>query len=166
MHVPSSEIVIAGLAMPHSPRLFDGRLYFLNSSAGELMVADPESGTAEVVNRMPGFLRGMSRYGDYLFVGLSKIRTKHMFSDMPIAQEQTYAGIVIVHLESGALAGSIRYLTSCEEIYDVHVLPGMVRPGILNHTTDIHRRALTTPTDVFWAAEALEQDKENPPAAE
>src|SRR5687767_11684977 len=34
--VASNEIVAGGLSMPHSPRLHDGRLWLLNSGAGEL----------------------------------------------------------------------------------------------------------------------------------
>lgn len=152
MHVKSREMIARNLSMPHSPRIYDGNLFFLNSAAGELMRVDPASGVCEVVNRLPGFARGMARCGDYLFVGLSKIRAKHMFSDMPVAKEgQNFAGIILVHLPSGRLAGSIRYLSACEEIYDIQVLPGLQRPGILNHTTPTHQMALSLPEMTFWA---------------
>jgi len=150
MHVPSNEILFHNLPMPHSPRIFDHRLYFLNSANGELMTADPSSRTCETVNRVPGFARGLARQGDYLFVGVSRIRPRHMFGDMPIADQKTFAGIVAVHLPSGRLAGSIQYLNACEEIYDVQVLPGLVRPGILNHTSALHRHALSVPGQGFW----------------
>ena len=150
MHVPSREFIARGLAMPHSPRIIDNTLYFLNSATGELMTADPETGKCESINRVPGFVRGMSRYGDYLFIGISKIRQKHMFSEMPVAKEKTIAGIAIIHIPSGRIAGTLKYLNSCEEIYDVQVIPGLLRPGILNHTTQQHQLALTTPDQTFW----------------
>jgi len=41
----SSEIVASGFSMPHSPRLYDGKLWLLNSGAGEFGVVDPVDGT-------------------------------------------------------------------------------------------------------------------------
>ncbi len=40
---------------------------------------------------------------------------------------------------------------SCEEIYDVQVIPGFVRPGILNHITETHRQCLSFPGRGLWA---------------
>ena len=36
IHVPSGELAATGLAMPHSPRWHDGKLWLLNSGTGEL----------------------------------------------------------------------------------------------------------------------------------
>jgi len=59
----------------------------------------------------------------------------------------------VLHRESGAYVGDLRFLRSCEEIYDVQVLPGLRRPGILGVSDDTHRRALATPDQSFWALE-------------
>ncbi|RMF59274.1 MAG: TIGR03032 family protein [Bacteroidetes bacterium] len=151
VHVPTGEVVLEGLAMPHSPRLVEGRLFFVTSADGALCVADPASGTYEVVTRVPGFARGLASYGEYLFVGHSRIRKKHMFGDLPVAQRDPCAGITVVHRPSGRVAGLIRYHASCEEIYDVHVLPGVLRPGILGLERGLHQRALHTPEGCYWA---------------
>lgn len=164
MHVPTGEIVLDGLAMPHSPRLFDEKLYMLSAARGELLLADPETGTMEVINQVPGFARGLARHGDYLFVGHSHIRKKHIFGDMPVAQNEHYAGIVIVHQPTGRIAAAIRYHASCEEIYDVHVLPGMLRPGILGVDNDVHRQAIFAPHGSYWSAPHGEAVAE-PPAS-
>jgi len=34
VHVPSGEVVLRGLSMPHSPRLYQGQLYLLDSGRG------------------------------------------------------------------------------------------------------------------------------------
>ena len=73
MHVPSGELLLRDLPMPHTPRVYDGKLYILLSATGELVVADTEKGSYEVVTQLPGFVRGMARYHDYLFVGLSRL---------------------------------------------------------------------------------------------
>jgi uncharacterized protein (TIGR03032 family) len=157
IEVDSSEIIVNNLSMPHSPRLYDGQLYVLNSAAGELLQVDRANGHTEMVNHLPGFARGMARCGDYVFIGLSKLRHKHnTFGDLPIAKKSLFCGIVVLHLPSGRLAGSVRYLTSCEEIYDVQVLPNLRRPGLLGINDPIYRLGLATPTDCFWGCSTPE----------
>ena len=70
MHVPSNEIVVSGLGMPHAPRVYDGDLYCLLSAKQELVRVDVDKGMYDVVAHIPGFLRGMAKYGDYLFMGI------------------------------------------------------------------------------------------------
>ncbi len=121
--VPSGEIVLEGLPMPHSPRVYDGKLYLLLSATGELVCAEPETGGYEVVAQLPGFVRGMARCGDYLFVGLSKLRkTSSTFAALPISEDALFSGIVVVSLSEGRIVDHLRYETGVEEIYDVQVL--------------------------------------------
>ena len=124
MDVPSGEIVLEGLPMPHSPRVYDGKLYLLLSATGELVCAEPETGEYEVVAQLPGFVRGMARCSDYLFVGLSKLRkTSSTFAMLPISDQAVFSGIVVVSLSEGHIVEHLRYETGVEEIYDVQVLP-------------------------------------------
>ena len=124
MDVSSGEIVVEGLPMPHSPRVYDGKLYLLLSGTGELVCAEPETGGYEVVAQLPGFVRGMARCGDYLFVGLSKLRkTSSTFAALPISEDALFSGIVVVSLSEGRIVEHLRYETGVEEIYDVQVLP-------------------------------------------
>lgn len=153
IHVPSGEIVLAGLPMPHSPRLIDGHLYLLYSATGELVRADPARGTAEAILRLPGFGRGLARCGDYLFVGMSRLRQGRSLGDIPLAGQDLWAGVAVVSLSRGQLVGYIRYLNDCEEIYDVQVLTGVRRPGLLGLDSPLYRRALSTPEAGFWAQE-------------
>jgi uncharacterized protein (TIGR03032 family) len=124
MDVSSGEIVVEGLPMPHSPRVYDGKLYLLLSGTGELVCAEPETGGYEVVAQLPGFVRGMARCGDYLFVGLSKLRkTSSTFAALPISEDALFSGIVVVSLSEGRIVEHLKYETGVEEIYDVQVLP-------------------------------------------
>ncbi|SMD34638.1 TIGR03032 family protein [Reichenbachiella faecimaris] len=152
IHVPSGEILTTGLAMPHSPRLEGNKLFALLSATGELIEVDQQSGKYEVVTKIPGFVRGMSRYGNLLFIGLSKMRkSSPTFKDLPIAQESIFPGIVVVDANTGKIVGHIKYETSLEEIYDVKIISGMLRPGIMGVNTDDHRNGLSLPTQGFWA---------------
>ena len=76
--VQTGKIVIGGLSMPHSPRVYAGRLWVLNSGTGELGWIEPaaKAGDAKfhVVAFCPGFVRGLAFHGKFAFVGLSKPR--------------------------------------------------------------------------------------------
>ena len=160
--VQTGEILLQGLPMPHSPRVINGQIYLLLSASGEIIKADVERGTYEVVNRVFGFVRGMAHYGGYLFVTSSHLRKTHTFGDLALAKEgKTICGITVVHLGTGALVGQLRYLNSCEEMYDVLVLPDLRRPGILGISDPIFRRALSAPEATYWGAEK-EQSTPNP----
>ncbi|MEP2511841.1 MAG: TIGR03032 family protein [Reichenbachiella sp.] len=152
VHVPSGEILTSGLAMPHSPRLEGNKLFVLLSATGELISVDQQSGQYEVMTKIPGFVRGMSRYGNLLFIGLSKMRkSSATFKDLPIAQESVFPGVVVVDANTGNIVGHIKYETSLEEIYDIKIIAGMQRPGILGVNTDDHRAGLSLPNQGFWA---------------
>ncbi len=151
--VDSGEIVLDGLAMPHSPRLIDGKLFVLVSASAELICLDLESGARDLVARLPGFARGLARYGDYLYVGISRLRPNHKFGDLPIAKQPPFCGVVIVHLPTGAIAGSLQYQASCEEIYDVQVLPNQLRPGIVRIDDPFVHQSLVLPDNTYLASQ-------------
>jgi uncharacterized protein (TIGR03032 family) len=157
--VATGEVILSGLAMPHSPRVYDGTLYALLSSTGEVISVDVERGQWEPVNRVEGFARGLARCGDYLFVGTSKIRKQHTFGDLGLAgRREVFCGITLLHLPTGAFVADLRYQRTCEEIYDVQVLPQLRQPGLLGLHDDAYRRALSTPEQVFWGREREEPE--------
>jgi uncharacterized protein (TIGR03032 family) len=57
--VASGEILLEGLSMPHSPRVYHGQLYLLDSGHGRLLCCDPITGSSEVIATLPGFTRGL-----------------------------------------------------------------------------------------------------------
>lgn len=152
MEVTTNEVIAEGLAMPHSPRIFGGELYVLLSATGELAKVNVQTGKYEVILKVDGFVRGMSLHQDYLFIGLSKLReNSSTFGKLDFAKMANQAGILVVHLPTGSIAGKITYLSSLDEIYDVHILPNTRRPNILNTITPEHKAGIMTPEATFWA---------------
>lgn len=150
--VETDEIIAQGLKMPHSPRIFNNKLYVLYSATGELVNIDTKTGKIETVANMNAFVRGMAKYGDYLFIGVNKLRqNSSTFAKLDIAKQANWAGINILHLPTGALVGQIKYLSSVDEIYDIQVLPNTLRPNILNPYDDNFKKALDIPNSTFWA---------------
>lgn len=151
MEVDSGEVVSQGLAMPHSPRWYPEGLFVLLSAAGKLVKIDTHNGQVTDVFQYPGFLRGMDRHGDYLFIGVSRIRaTSKTFEKIDDTFKQGAAGILVVHLPTGKLLGQLAYEQSVEEVYDVKVLPGLRRPNIMSTLTEDHKRGLVTPFATYW----------------
>ncbi len=119
--------------MPHSPRLFNDRLWVLNSGAGELGWIDRETHTFHPVAFCPGFLRGLAFQGKYAFVGLSKPRYAR-FEGLPLddklaaADSEPWCGLQIIDLVTGACVDWFRIDGNVAEIYDIATLPGVTCP--------------------------------------
>lgn len=157
MDVDSNSILMKDLPMPHSPRIIDGHLYWLHSATGDV-VRMTEPGKYEIVKSLDGFVRGMDRIGDYLFIGLSKLReTSQAFQNLPISKKSIYAGVVILYIPKMSVAGYIKYENNVDEIYDVRILPSMKRPGLLSADKSSKVMAITTPSTDYWGVAEKEK---------
>lgn len=154
MEVPSGKPVLDNLCMPHSPRVFDGQLYVLDSGTGRVLRVQPQQKQTNVLCELPGFTRGFDRYGDVLFIGLSRIRSGKQEAP-PIAKkhEELVCGVAAVERQTGRILGTLRFDRSYEEIFDVKVLPNIRRAGLLSTSDTGHKRALVLPGRAFWGEE-------------
>ncbi len=138
LHVPSGEVVLQGLSMPHSPRLYNGALLLLDSGRGQLRRLDPISGTGDAITSLPGFARGLDCYAGHAFVGLSRIRETAIFGGLPLqdSQQPLRCGLAVVNLHSGELVGWLWWESGVEEIFAVLTLPGWRHPLLIGPDTD------------------------------
>lgn len=151
MDVSTKQIILDGLPMPHSPRLFNQKLYLLLSASGELVSVDLATKSYKVLTNLGGFARGMVQRDHYLFIGLSKIRkTSKNFQQLPVSNHSNTAGIVVVDMNKQEVIGEIKYHNTLDEIYDVQILPDMLRPNIVRPGDPIQEWALSSPTVNFW----------------
>jgi uncharacterized protein (TIGR03032 family) len=129
--VASGEIMGSGLSMPHSPRLYDGKLWLLNSGTGELGVVDRSSGAFTAVAFCPGYARGLAFIGRHAVIGLSRPRRNQTFEglalDRRLAEKDAAprCGLLIVDIDTGNVVEWLRFEHSIEELYDVAILPGV-----------------------------------------
>lgn len=150
--IETNEIILEGLAMPHSPRMYNNDLYLLLSASGEFVKVNAVEKSYEVIRNFDGFCRGLSIYNDYAFIGFSKLRkNSSTFAKLSFSDKANFAGVKIIHLPTKAEVGEIIYQTSIDEIYEVEILPNMVRPNILNTINEIHKYSLSIPGSTFWA---------------
>lgn len=131
--VRADQLVVGGLAMPHTPRIYKDVLYVLEAGSGWFGRVDRSRGTFERLTWLPGFLRGLSFHGDFAVIGLSKPRDK-IFSGLPLDGELTRRGaepecaIYVIRLSDGAICHKLTITGSVEEIYDTAVLSGTRQP--------------------------------------
>ncbi len=87
--VATNEIVLEGLSMPHSPRLYRGKLWLLDSGSGYFGYVDLAQGRFEPVAFCPGYARGLAFSGDFAVVGLSRARQNRTFSGLALDEQLT-----------------------------------------------------------------------------
>jgi uncharacterized protein (TIGR03032 family) len=92
LEVPSGRVIAQGLSMPHSPRVYRGRLWVLNSGTGMFGSIDMVTGKFDPVAFCPGYLRGLAFVGDYAIVGLSRPRHDKTFAGLPLDDELAQRG--------------------------------------------------------------------------
>lgn len=146
--VASNAIVLGGLSMPHSPRLYRGKLWLLDSGSGYFGYVDLPQGRFERVSFCPGYARGLSFIEDFAVVDLSLCRENRTFSGLALddnlreRKAEARCGLQVIDLRSGDAVHSLRIEGVVKELYDVAVLPGVRRPMALGFKTEEIRRIL------------------------
>lgn len=125
LDVDTNEILLRGLSMPHSPRVYGGHLWVLESGHGGLAVVDLEKGTWRNIIKLPGFTRGIDFIGPLAFVGLSQVRESAVFSGIPLVErlEERTCGVWVVNLETAETVAFLRFEEGVQEIFAVQILP-------------------------------------------
>jgi uncharacterized protein (TIGR03032 family) len=147
VRVPSGEVVVEGLAMPHSPRVHDGQLWLLEAATGHF--GRVQGSAFERVAFLPGFLRGLAFHDRFAIVGTSKARGDQAFKGLPLTDTlrerdaEARCGVHVIDTATGAIVQWLRIDGVVEELYDVVVLPGARRPMALGFKTDEIRRMIT-----------------------
>ena len=149
MDVEADAVVMRGLSVPHSPRWFDDALWVLQSGTGQLCKVDASFRGCEPIALCPGYLRGFAVVGRYAVVGLSKPRRAGAFDAFGLAgaleqhKLQARCGIAVIDLVRGQVVHWLWLEGFVTEIYDVVVLPGVIRPMALGFLTDQIESVLT-----------------------
>ena len=147
--VASGEIVMSGLSMPHSPRLYDGKLWLLNSGTGEFGVIDPATGKFTPVCFCPGYARGLAFIGRHAVIGLSRPRRNKTFEGLALERNLSdkdaaaRCGLLIVDIDSGNAIEWLRFEHTIEELYDVAVLSGVRQAEAVGFKADDIQREIS-----------------------
>jgi uncharacterized protein (TIGR03032 family) len=95
----------------------------------------------------PGYLRGLAFAGEYAVVSLSRPRER-TFAGLALDEElarrgaEARCGLQVIDLGAGEAAHWVRLEGMVSELYDVVVLPGVSRPGLLGFKSDEIQRTI------------------------
>jgi uncharacterized protein (TIGR03032 family) len=152
MDVPDGRVVTRGLAMPHSPRWQEGRLWVLDSGRGGVCTVDVTTGKRETVAALSGFTRGLDFFGPLTFVGLSQVRETALNEDVPIAADpeaKRNCGVWILEAASGRTVAWLRFDDSFQQVFEVRVLPRCKWPEMISDDEKLLASAFEIPPEAL-----------------
>jgi uncharacterized protein (TIGR03032 family) len=149
MEVPSGDILLRGLSMPHSPRWHLGQLWLLESGTGSIGTVDLSAGRYEPITEVPGFTRGLDFYGNLAFIGLSQVRESAVFSGIPLTDRLTErtCGVWVVDVVTGQTVAFLKFEDAVQEIFAVQILPQARFPDLINDDVKILSDSFVLPDD-------------------
>ena len=143
--VQSGEIVAGGLSMPHSPRLYRGKLWILNSGTGEIGWIEPGgrrmTPPSTCSPSAPASCAGSPSTANMPSSGC-RSRAIERFEGLALDKKLTetdsepWCGVQVIDLDSGACVHWFRIDGPVGELYDLGVVPGVVRPMALGFATN------------------------------
>ena len=139
--VDSHEILMEGMIMPHSPKVYKDEVYVCESGLGVVWKYNPKTKEKTRVVKLQGFTRGLYFYGGLMFVGTSQIRASQIKNPIPLSKEydETYAGIWIVNLEDNSVIAHIKFDGDIDQIYDVAIIPDSTMPELIDVDSSLTR---------------------------
>ena len=149
LDIAGGETRVRGLSMPHSPRLYEGRLWLLNSGTGEFGFVDLAAHRFETVAFCPGYARGLAFIDRYAIIGLSLARENRTFQGLPLDRAlaahgaEPRCGLLVVDIKTGDTTGWVRIEGVVRELYDVAVLSGVRNPSVIGFVSDEIRRIIS-----------------------
>jgi len=146
MDVSDGRIICTGLSMPHSPRWYQDKLWYLESGAGQLCTVNPRTGTRTVIAHVPGFTRGLDFVGRYAFIGLSQVRETAVFSGLPLTAQpgERHCGVWVVDIDNGQTVACVVFTGSVQEVFAVQVVPHRF-PVLLDMDDPLLRNSYSLP---------------------
>jgi len=139
--IDTDEILIEGMIMPHSPKVYKGEVYVCESGLGVVWRYNPITKEKAQVVKLQGFTRGLYFYGGVMFVGLSQVRASEIKPPSPISTmyDETYAGVWMINLEDNTEIGHIKFDGDVDQIYDIAIIPDSTMTELLNVNSSLTR---------------------------
>jgi uncharacterized protein (TIGR03032 family) len=119
--ISTNTVICQGLIRPHSPRIYENKLFILESGTGKLIAIDRQSHNREVIHETKGFVRGLHLCGETAIIGVSAFR--ETFHNLPNADPDTKASLIFVNLSSGTEIARLCFEELISEFFSVTVLP-------------------------------------------
>jgi len=149
--IDTDEILIEGMIMPHSPKVYKDEVYVCESGLGVVWKYNPKTKEKTQVVKLQGFTRGLYFYGGVMFVGLSQVRASEIKNPTPLLKEydETYAGVWMINLETNEEIGHIKFDGDVDQIYDIAIIPDSTVPELINTNSSLTRHIFDFTEDLI-----------------
>jgi len=139
--VDTNEILLDGMIMPHSPKVYKDEVYVCESGLGKVWRYNPKTKKKSLVIKLQGFTRGLYFYGGLMFVGLSQIRVSNIKNPTPLTKEydETFSGVWIINLENNSEVAHIKFDGDVDQVYDVAIIKNSTYPELLKQENSLTR---------------------------
>ncbi len=150
MDIETNQVLLTGLSMPHSPRLYNGDFWLLESGEGGLARVDLQHKSWQNIALLPGFTRGISFVGPLAFIGLSQVRESAVFSGIPLVErlEERICGVWVVDIQTGQTVAFLRFEEGVQEIFAVQAIPARF-PALLDWEDDHLKNSYALPDEAM-----------------
>lgn len=119
-------ICATGLTRPHSARLYKNKLWVDNSGYGEFGYV--EEGKLRVLQKLPGWTRGLCIIDDLAFVGVSRVLPRFTAYAPGLNTSYQSCGIVVINIKTGSVQGSIQWPYG-NQIFAIDYVDKNISPG-------------------------------------
>jgi uncharacterized protein (TIGR03032 family) len=146
--IETDAVITDKLSMPHSPRVWNERIWALDSGRGYLITIDPATGAKEDIAFCPGFLRGLAFHNGHAIVTVSKPRGG-TFAGLALEEAlqardvEAWGGVLVIDVRAGGIVEWIRLQGAITELFDVSVMPGVVCPMSIGAASPEIRTSIT-----------------------
>ena len=138
--VETNEIIANELWAPHSPTLYNGKLYIAEAGTGQFGYIDVNEKKFIAKKFIPGFIRGMAFINNYALINTSNDRHDQVFKDIPLGKllelknQKAYCGISIVDLQTFDILHRLEFADTNTELYDIAIMPNIKRARFVEIT--------------------------------
>jgi len=123
------------LSIPHSPRVYRGGLWFLESGRGTLNRIDLKTHEMITVATLGGLLKGLCMYKGVAFVAASAIRRDGNFSDCCKDLANVDGAVIwMIDLEKMTIDGALKFPGNLKGVSDLQICEA-TRPYIVKSST-------------------------------
>ncbi|MBL6671013.1 MAG: TIGR03032 family protein [Flavobacteriaceae bacterium] len=150
INVNTNEILAEGLSMPHSPRIIDDDLFFIESAHGAITRYNRKAKSFKTFASTGAFSRGLDNVDNLLAVGRSKAReSSKTFQKISREIREKPCGIDLFDLSSGKKLAWLNFGSVVDEIFDIRFINGRKNAMYGMKGTDTYE-PITTPETNFW----------------
>jgi len=154
MDITNNKVVCEGLSMPHSPRYHNKKLWVSEAGSGYFGHVNLKTKSFEPMTFCQGFMRGCSFINNYAIVATSLQRENRTFSDLALDKNladknaEPRCAIYVIDINTGDIVHWLHIEGVVQELYDVVVLPNVIRPKVIGvKSSEIQHIISIPPTD-------------------